>query len=95
MLNFSRFHSKNTNNLVRNDSIVDGLLGDIYDRFNVSFKESFDSDVFTELSLSSTRFSGTESRSCIDSDHESESRFYFKNSIIANSSLKYLCNFII
>lgn len=90
----TRFHARNNQNmLARNDSIVDGLLGDIYDRFNVSFKESFDSDVFTELSMSSTRFSGTESRSCMDSDRESESRFYFRNSIIAKSSLKQLCMF--
>lgn len=43
---------------LRNDSLVEGLLGSIYDRFNVSFKDSFDSDVFTELS--SSRFSGAD-----------------------------------
>ena len=48
---------------------MDGLLGDIYDRFNVSFKESFDSDVFTEISMSSARYSGTE-RSWLDSEHD-------------------------
>lgn len=73
---------------------MDGLLGDIYDRFNVSFKESFDSDVFTEISMSSARYSGTE-RSWLDSEHESESRFYFKNSVIAKSSLKHLSMYII
>ena len=54
--------------LSRNDSIVDGLLGDIYDRFNISLKENFnESDAFTDLTVSS--FNLTESKSWqMDSD---------------------------
>ena len=63
----------------RNDSLVEGLLGDIYDRFNISFKETFDSDVLTEISASSSRLSGVDS-------NESET---FK---LARSHLQYLSN---
>lgn len=57
----------------RNDSLVEGLLGSIYDRFNTSLKDSFDSDVFTEMS--STRFSGVDDEDySTGADHESESR---------------------
>ena len=68
----------------RNESLVEGLLGDIYDRFNISFKESFDSDVFTEMS--SSRFSASDSTA----DHESESKNYSKNNKIAKSNLQHL-----
>ncbi len=41
--------------LSRNESIVDDLLGDIYDRFNISLKENFtESDVFTDITASSS-----------------------------------------
>ena len=72
------------NNPHRNDSLVEGLLGDIYDRFNISFKESFDSDVFTEMS--SSRFSPSDSAA----DHESESKNYTKNNKIPKSNLQHL-----
>ncbi len=54
--------------LSRNDSIVDDLLGDIYDRFNISLKESFtESDAFTDLTTSSSNL--TEAKSwLVDSD---------------------------
>jgi hypothetical protein len=75
---------KNTTSLnfsMRNDSLVDGLLGDIYDRFNVSLRTdtTLDSDVFTtsEFSASSSRLSGGDS-------HESE------NSKMAKSHLHHL-----
>ena len=88
---FSKSHQKvfKTNSLLnnphRNDSLVEGLLGDIYDRFNISFKESFDSDVFTELSMSSSRFSASDSTA----DHESESK-HSKDTKIAKSNLQHL-----
>lgn len=62
------------NSSIRNESLVEGLLGDIYDRFNITLKDNMDSDVFTEMSLSSSRFSGIES----NGDHESECRKSFK-----------------
>lgn len=70
------------NNSHRNESLVEGLLGDIYDRFNISFKESFDSDVFTEMS--SSRFSDS------TADHESESKNYAKNNKILKSNMQHL-----
>ena len=62
------------NSSIRNESLVEGLLGDIYDRFNITLKDNMDSDVFTEMSLSSSRFSGIDS----NADHESECRKSFK-----------------
>lgn len=70
----------------RNDSLVEGLLGSIYDRFNVSLKDSFDSDVFTELS--SSRFSGaTDEEYSTGADHESEAR---RNYNLARSQMQHL-----
>lgn len=78
--------------LSRNDSIVDGLLGDIYDRFNISLKENFnESDTFTDLTVSSYNF--TESKSWqIDSDMtESNAKYnYGKGYVGMKSSLKKL-----
>jgi hypothetical protein len=51
-------------NTTKCDSIIDSLLGQIYDRFNGSLRDNFDSDFNTEVSLSSSRFS--------DFDHEFE-----------------------
>ncbi|RNA44305.1 TBC1 domain family member 30-like [Brachionus plicatilis] len=59
---------------IRNESLVEGLLGDIYDRFNVTLKDNMDSDMFTEMSFSSYRYSGIDS----NADHESEWRKSFK-----------------
>jgi hypothetical protein len=71
--------------MIKNDSLVDGLLGDIYDRFNISFKESFDSDVFTEFSISScSRFSDSAA------GHESENKYK-----LAKSYLQHLCKYIL
>jgi hypothetical protein len=66
----------------RSDSLVEGLLGDIYDRFNVTLKESMDSDVFTELS--SSRFSGCDSTA----DHDMETRYYSKFHKLARPTLQ-------
>jgi hypothetical protein len=66
----------------RSDSLVEGLLGDIYDRFNVTLKESMDSDVFTELS--SSRFSGCDSTA----DHDMETRYYSKFHKLAKPTLQ-------
>lgn len=77
---------------VRNDSLVDGLLGDIYDRFNISSGGSqgmADSDVFTEMSASSSRLSGGDSTA----DHEYETRYYSKNSKLARSHLQQFSKF--
>ena len=61
---------------------MEGLLGDIYDRFNVTLKENMDSDVFTELS--SSRFSGCDSTV----DHDMETRYYSKFHKLARSTLQ-------
>jgi hypothetical protein len=77
--------------LSRNDSIVDGLLGDIYDRFNISLKENFnESDGFTDLTVSS--YNCTESKSQNDSDlTESNSKYNNgKGYLGLKSSLKKL-----
>ncbi|CAF0808804.1 unnamed protein product [Brachionus calyciflorus] len=75
------------NNTLRNESLVDGLLGDIYDRFNITFKENLDSDVFTEMSLSSSRYSGIDLDTESNADHESECR---KNYKLSKSTLQSL-----
>ena len=54
----------------RQDSIVDVLLGDIYDRFNITHNKeassTMDSEVFhSEFSASSSRLSGSD----VDSKH--------------------------
>lgn len=70
----------------RNDSLVEGLLGSIYDRYNVSLKDSFDSDVFTELS--SSRFSGGDEEDySTGADHESEAK---RNYNLARSHMQHL-----
>ncbi len=70
-------------NLSRNESLVDGLLGDIYDRFNAStLKEHQDSDVFTEFSASSARLSGD--------SLESENKYCAKNYKLARSHLQHM-----
>jgi hypothetical protein len=66
---------------IRSDSLVEGLLGDIYDRFNITFKENIDSDVLTEIS--SLRFSGGDSTA----DNGAETRNYSKYHKLAKSSL--------
>lgn len=71
------------NSSMRNESLVEGLLGDIYDRFNITLKDNMESDVFTEMSFSSSRFSGIDS----NADHESECRKSFK---LPKSSLQNL-----
>lgn len=77
--------------LSRNDSIVDGLLGDIYDRFNISLKESFnESDAFTDQTMSSSNF--TEAKSwLLDSDmNEPNTKNFGKSYQGIKSSLKKL-----
>ena len=66
-----------SNSLNRSDSIVDNLLGDIYYRFNVSLKDSFDSSNINDMS--SSRFSGVEMKLwSVDSDNEMHTKNYIK-----------------
>ena len=80
--------------LCKNDSIVDDLLGEIYDRFNVSFKESFnESEVFSELSMSSSTFPENKSW-LLDSDlNEPNEKYYGKSYHSIKTSLKKLGKF--
>ena len=77
--------------LSRNDSIVDGLLGDIYDRFNVSLKDNFnESDAFTDLTMSSLNLNETKS-SLIDSDlNDLTTKHFGKSYYSIKSSLRKL-----
>ncbi len=72
----------------RSDSLVEGLLGEIYDRFNVTSRDNLESDVFTELSISSSRFSGCDSTM----DQECETCFYSKYYSMAKSNLMAFSN---
>ena len=80
----------------RNDSIVDGLLGDIYDRVNTTRHSGGgatsalkdDSEVFqSEFSISSWRMSGSGS-----SDLESEKRAKHSMEALSKSELNDLAN---
>lgn len=50
------FHRQDGPDLVRQTSIVDGLLSEIYDRWNDHRPDSFDSDTFTECSSTAEFF---------------------------------------
>lgn len=87
----------------RNDSIVDNLLGDIYDRFNVSLKDSFnESDAFTDLTMSSSNLTENNKWAIDDSDMtESNSNIRYGKSYhsiklsiqrLDVESLRYLVN---